>query len=257
MVNIQEHLDELLNMVQKADQAIMEVYDAHAAVVEMKADNTPLTQADMASHHIISKELARLFPDVPVVSEEGDREANTRIVQGKTFWLVDPLDGTKEFLARTGHFTVCLALIENDQPSFGVVSAPALGVTYYGGRSMGSFKKPAGQTAQPIRVSGQKLHKVLGSRSELDEQTKAYIAEHFADAELQQIGSQLKLPHIAEGLADAYPRIGGPLHLWDLAAGQAILEGAGGTVSRPDGSPIDYHTATLKAGDFVAAGPSL
>lgn len=252
MVNVQERLGELLDVFQEADNAIMEVYDSHSAVVEIKADNTPVTQADIASHQIVTRGLARLFPNVPVVSEEGDRETNIRTVQSELFWLVDPLDGTKEFLARTGQFTICAALIENDQPSFGIISAPALGITYYGGRAMGSYKKLPDREAQPISVSKQRLNIVLGSRSDLNEPTTAYITEHFEGSQIGQVGSQLKLPQIAEGLADAYPRINGPLHLWDLAAGQAILEGAGGSVSRPDGSPLDYHSETLKIGDFVA-----
>jgi 3'(2'), 5'-bisphosphate nucleotidase len=252
MVNVQEQLGELLDVIQEADKAIMEVYNANSAVVEIKADNTPVTQADIASHHIVTRGLARLFPDVPVVSEEGNKEVNIEIVQGERFWLVDPLDGTKEFLARTGHFTICAALIENDKPSFGIISAPALGVTYYGGLEIGSYKKVRGQDAQPIKVSKQEVGVVLGSRSDLNEPTAHYIAKHYEGYEIAQVGSQLKLPQIAEGLADAYPRIEGPLHLWDLAAGQAILEGAGGTVTKPDGSPLDYHSATLKVGDFVA-----
>lgn len=252
MANVQEQLGELLDVFQEADKAIMEVYNTDSAVVEMKADDTPVTQADIASHHIVTGGLLRLFPDMPVVSEEGSKDANIQTVQGEQFWLVDPLDGTKEFLARTGHFTICAALIENDRPSFGIISAPALGITYYGGLEMGSYKKAQGQEAQSIRVSRRRLGVVLGSRSDLNEPTAQYIAEHYEGSEIAQVGSQLKLPQIAEGLADAYPRIDGPLHLWDLAAGQAILEGAGGIVTRPDGSSIDYHSTSLKIGDFVA-----
>ncbi len=253
MANVQEQLGELLDIFQEADKAIMDVYNTDSAVVEIKADDTPVTQADIASHHIVTGGLLRLFPQIPVVSEEGNKDANVRTVQGEQFWLLDPLDGTKEFLARTGHFTICAALIENDKPSFGIISAPALGVTYYGGLEMGSYKKVQGQEAQPIQVSKQRLGVVLGSRSDLNEPTATYIAEHFEGSKIVQVGSQLKLPEIAEGLADAYPRINGPLHLWDLAAGQAILEGAGGTVTKPDGSPVNYHSVTLKVGDFVAS----
>lgn len=252
MVNVQEHLGKLLGVIQEADKAIMDVYDANSAVVEIKADDTPVTQADIASHHIVTRGLARLFPDVPVVSEEGDKETNLELVRGERFWLVDPLDGTKEFLARTGHFTICAALVENDVPTFGIISAPALGVTYYGGVGMGSFKKTQDQEPLPIQASQQRLGIVLGSRSDLNESTAQYIAEHYEGSKITQVGSQLKLPQIAEGLADAYPRIDGPLHLWDLAAGHAILTSAGGTVTRPDGSPVTYHSDNLKVGDFVA-----
>lgn len=252
MVNVQEHLGELLDVIQEADRAVMDVYNTNSAVVETKADNTPVTQADIAAHHIITNGLARLFPNIPVVSEEGDREANIRTVQSELFWLVDPIDGTREFLARTGHFTICAALVEDSQPSFGIISAPALGVTYYGGPETGSYKKSLDQVAQPIHVAREKVGVVMGSRLFLNEKTSLYIAQHYEGSEIREVGSQLKLPQIAEGLADAYPRIDGPLHLWDLAAGQAILEGAGGTVTRPDGGPLDYHAQTLKIGDFVA-----
>lgn len=252
MVNVQERLGELLDVFQEADEAVMEIYDTDSAIVEIKADNTPVTQADIASHHIVTNGLTRLFPNVSVVSEEGNREANIKAVQGELFWLVDPLDGTKEFLARTGHFTICAALIEDNKPSFGIISAPALGVTYFGGLAMGSYKKDKGAHSERIRVSERKLNVVLGSRSDLNEQTNTYISKHFRGSKIVQVGSQLKLPQIAEGLADAYPRINGLLHLWDLSAGQAILEGAGGTVTRPDGSFLDYHAASLKIGDFVA-----
>ena len=253
MVNVHERLNELLDVIHEADAAIMQVYELQNAVVEMKSDNTPVTQADIAAHNIIMAGIARLFPGIPVLSEEGDAQLNKEIVKSERFWLVDPLDGTREFLERSGHFTVCAALIEDDVPSFGVVSAPALGVTYYGGTSMGSFRKDTGSDSEtPIHVSSSRLGVVVGSRMFLNEPTRDYITEHYPGSEILSVGSQLKLPKVAEGAADAYPRIDGPLHLWDLAAGHAILEGAGGSVRRPDGSAVDYHAASLLVGDFVA-----
>lgn len=251
--NVQEHLGELLEVVHEADQAIMGFYESQDFKTEIKADDTPVTEADIAAHNILMAGISRLFLDIPILSEEGDTDLNREIVQTERFWLVDPLDGTREFIARSGHFTVCAALIENDVPSFGIISAPALGVTYYGGESMGSFRKEAKSgDVTPIHVSSDPVGAVVGSRMFLDAQTTAYIEEHYPGSEILSVGSQLKLPKVAEGVADAYPRIGGPLHLWDLAAGHAILTGAGGTVTRPNGDPIDYHTQTLKAGDFVA-----
>jgi len=256
MEYIEQHLEELLRMIDDADAAIMDVYDADAAVVEMKADNTPLTQADMASHEIAMAGLGRLTPEIPVVSEEGDVDANKHSVLSKLFWLYDPIDGTREFIARTGQFCVCLALVKEGKPVFGIVSAPAMNVRYYGGPEMGSFKQERRQPAQRIHVADQALGIVLGSRTELDGPTVDYIHDHYPDATIEQIGSQLKLPYIAEGRADAYPRINGPLHLWDLAPGHAILAGAGGSVTRPDGSPIDYRDQSLMAGDFLATSLS-
>jgi 3'(2'), 5'-bisphosphate nucleotidase len=252
MITVKDYLGQLLNIIEEAEAAVMDIYAAHSAVVEIKSDHSPLTQADISSHRIISSGLARLFPDTPVVSEEGDEEANKRTVQAESFWLVDPLDGTKEFIDRTDEFTICVALIENDSPVFGIVAAPALGITYYGGPSMGSYKKLKGQEVELVKVSKKKVGVVLGSRSHFEEGTSAYVSEHYKHFKVKAVGSQLKLPQIAEGLADVYPRLGSTMHLWDLAAGHAILEGAGGTVAHPDGSPIDYHSQTLRVGDFVA-----
>lgn len=252
MINIESNLDQLLAMVRKADAAIMDVYTTDSAVVEWKADNTPLTQADKASHEIIAASLKQLFPDIPVVSEEGDELENEQNVKSDLFWLVDPIDGTKEFIARTGQFCICLALIEEGTPLFGIVSAPAMGVLYYGGKGMGSYRIEGTNSPQAIHVADHPVGVVLGSRTELDGPTVDYIKQHYPNATIEQIGAQLKLPRIAEGLADAYPRINGPLHLWDLAPGQAVLEAAGGIVTRPDGSPIDFRDPSLMAGDFVA-----
>jgi 3'(2'), 5'-bisphosphate nucleotidase len=252
MTSVETHLSELLGVVHEADKAVMDVYNSHSAVVQTKTDNTPVTQADIASHHILTSGMKRLFPNIPIVSEEGDVQENSQTVKQQHFWLIDPLDGTNEFLARTGQFTICVALIEDDLPGFGIVSAPALGVTYFGGPGYGSFKKAADDKPAPIHVARDRTGIVLGSRSSPNLETRVYIERHYPEHEVKVVGSQLKLSQIAEGLADAYPRINGPLHLWDLAAGHAILLGAGGSVTRPDGSPIDYHSPDLLAGDFVA-----
>lgn len=250
---ILKRLEKLLEVVHEADNAVLDVYNSNSAKVQTKTDNTPVTQADIASHEILTHGLKRLFSSIPTVSEEGDMAENRKTIKADCFWLIDPLDGTKEFIARKEHFTICVALIENNHPSFGIVSAPALGVTYYGGRELGSFKKIGSGDTVPIHVSSKGLGIVVSSRSAFNEHTKRYIDEHYPDAEILAVGSQLKLPYVAEGKADAYPRIGQSLHLWDLAAGQAILEGADGTVKKPDGSPIDYHSHNLQVGDFVAS----
>lgn len=252
MIDIPNHLDALLSVVADASDAVMEIYDADSAVVQIKEDNTPLTQADLASHDIISAGLARLFPDIPVISEEGDKTENVSYLQSDAFWLVDPIDGTKEFIKRTDQFTICLALVVDGKPIFGIVAAPALDTVYYGGPSLGSFKIVGDQPAQQIHVSEQKLGIILGSRLHFDEATAAHIAEHYPDSKIEHVGSQLKLPYIAEGKADAYPRANSPLHLWDLAPGHAIVAGAGGTVTKPDGSPLNYRDESTKIGDFLA-----
>lgn len=252
MAHINTHLSELLEVVHEAGKAVMDIYHSHSAVVQTKADHTPVTQADIASHHILTLGMKRLCPNIPVVSEEGDVQENRQTVQQQEFWLIDPLDGTNEFLTRTDDFTICVALIEGDLPSFGVVSAPAVGITYFGGPGYGSFKKVGDGEPVPIHVANMRTRVVLSSRSAYNHETRVYIERHYPEHEVKAVGSQLKLPQIAEGLADAYPRINGPLHLWDLAAGHAILLAAGGSVKRPDGSPIDYHSRNLLVGDFVA-----
>lgn len=252
MKEIVEKLPSLLRVIDNAGAAIMRIYNAKSAVEKTKADNTPVTQADIKAHRLITFGFGRLFPEIPVVSEEGDQIKNRKLVKKNRFWLVDPLDGTREFLKRTDNFTVCAALVEKGVPTFGIVAAPAFDVTYYGGRGMGSFKREGRKEAVPIHVSSVPVGKILGSRSNREDGTTNYINEHYPDSEILAVGSQLKLPYLAEGKADAYPRIGGPLHIWDLAAGHAILAAAGGSLTRPDGSAIDYQTDTLKAGDFVA-----
>lgn len=252
MTQIETHLKELLGFVHEAARAVMDVYDSHSAVVETKADNSPVTQADIASHTILITGLKGIFPHIPLVSEEGDEEENRQAVQQAQFWLIDPLDGTKEFLARTDHFTICVALIEDDRPSFGIVAAPAFGMVYYGGPTYGSFKQTGNGKPVPIHVANKRTGVVLRSRSGFNQETSVFVERHYPEHEVRAVGSQLKLPHIAEGLADVYPRLNNALHLWDIAAGHAILVGAGGSVKRPDGSPIDYHSPNLLVGDFVA-----
>lgn len=230
----------------------MEIYAARSAIVTLKADDSPLTQADQASHDILIKGLAELFPDIPIVSEEGDEQANSRMVQGDLFWLVDPIDGTKDFLNRTGDFTICVALVQSGVPVFGIISAPAHRATYYGGAGTGSYKQIEGEATKPIHVATEATHVVLGSLAEMKPATLAYIQEHYPSARIEAAGSQLKFCYVAEGRADAYPRMDSTMRLWDVAAGDAILTEAGGKVVRPDGSRVDYHTPSLLVGDFIA-----
>ena len=252
MIDITPQLPALLEMLRAASDAIIRIYDTNATKVTIKEDNSPLTQADIAAHRLITAGLPKLFPHIPVVSEEGDSVANAKTVQGSsTFWLVDPLDGTKEFIKRNGQFTVCVSLIEHGKPTFGLISAPALEEIWYGGQSNGSFKVSQGGV-RPIRVAEQKTGIVLGSLTHPSPETDAYIAAHYSSTEISEVGSQLKFTRIAEGQADAYPRIGAPLKLWDVAAGHAVLVGAGGSVTRPDGSALNYNEASMLIGDFVA-----
>jgi 3'(2'), 5'-bisphosphate nucleotidase len=248
----EKNLNDLLALTKKASDAIMEIYNSNTAVVEYKSDNSPLTQADKASHEIIVSGLKSLFPDIPVVSEEGSQEENQILVKQPIFWLVDPIDGTQDFVNRTGEFCIAIALVENNTPTFGFVVAPTLDTIYYGGKLGGSFKKVGNADAQPIHTKWLSPHVVAISRTHLIPETEAYITDHYPDASMQKIGSMLKQMKLAEGEVDIYPAINQPLHLWDAAAGNAIIEGAGGMMTRLNGSPLDYSRADLHVGNFIA-----
>lgn len=248
-------IEDIRQTTRKAAKAIMAVYDdSQNLEVTTKSDNTPVTQADIAAHEIIMAGLSRLDPTIPIVSEEGDAGQNRQHLQSPNFWLVDPLDGTRAFIAKkTGQFAICIALIVGDDPVFGIISAPALEKTYFGGPKYGSYRE--NEPKPPVDLAGidkKPSRAVMTSSNLFNQPTKEYIDKNYPDYELKNVGSQLKLPYMAEGFADVYPRIDGPLHTWDLAAGHAILEGAGGQVSRFSGQKINYRSPDMKAGDFIA-----
>lgn len=238
----------------------MAVYAAMPALdnIQHKADGSPLTQADLAAHQVIAQALARLTPGIPVVSEEDGASQVHRQHQGR-FWLVDPLDGTKEFLARNGEFTVNIALIEDGHPVLGVVVAPALGLTYWGATGLGAFRQSSQET-EAIRVTSEQKRsgrtlRVLASKSHMDPETQAFL-NRLGPHELMHAGSSLKFCRIAEGSADLYPRLS-PTCEWDTAAGQAVLEAAGGCVLKLDGTPVRYGKPDVLNPHFVAASTSL
>ena len=249
----------LLDLACEAGAAILRVYAAMAgqaqpAGVQYKADHSPLTQADLQAHACIARGLARLTPALPVVSEEDADSQRHRTPQGR-YWLVDPLDGTREFLARNDEFTVNIALIEDGCPVWGVVHAPALGQLYWGGAGMGAWRRDAAGE-QAIRVTARAQDRaaplrVLASKSHLDAQTQAFIAR-LGPHVLLQAGSSLKFCRIAEGAADLYPRLG-PTCEWDTAAAQAVLEGAGGVVLDLRGQALRYGKPDVLNPHFVAA----
>lgn len=223
-------------------------------VVQQKADGSPLTQADLAAHQVIAQGLANLTPDIPIVSEEDCASQAHRRPQGR-FWLVDPLDGTKEFLARNDEFTVNIALVQDGVAVLGVVVAPALDLTYWGATGLGAFRQSAQGTesigvATPQARSGRSLQ-VLASKSHMNAETQDFL-HRLGPHELVQAGSSLKFCRLAEGSADLYPRLG-PTCEWDTAAGQAILEAAGGRVSQIDHAPLRYGKPDVVNPHFIAA----
>ncbi len=238
-------------VVAAAGAAIMRVYDGDFAV-RRKADDTPLTLADLESQRILLDGLTRLTPDVPVLSEEASHAPWSERRGWRECWLVDPLDGTREFVKRNGEFTVNVALIVEHEPVLGIVAAPALGLSYWGAAGLGAFRARVGEAETRIRIAPRHAPiRIVGSRSHSTPQTDAYLGK-FASYELTAIGSSLKFCVVAEGAADLYPRFG-PTSEWDTAAGQAVLEADGGQVTRPDGHRLRYNCReTLLNGDFLA-----
>ena len=229
----------VLELARRAGAEILAVY-AQPIDVIAKADASPLTIADLRSHQLIVEGLTKLTPELPVLSEESNEIPFAERSQWRTYWLVDPLDGTKEFLARNGEFTVNIALIHDHVPIFGAVYVPAKDVLYWGGRTTAFRQDPNGTRSQ-IRVCARApaTLRIVGSRSHASD-TLAKVLPRLGSHELVQIGSSLKLCLIAEGRADVYPRFG-PTSEWDIAAAQAVIEGAGGKVLDATGSELRYN----------------
>jgi len=244
---------DLLQITARAGAAIMRVYDSDFAV-QRKSDDSPLTLADLDSQRVIEAGLAALTPEIPVLAEESAHAPWRERRAWRALWVVDPLDGTREFVKRNGEFTVNIALIVDHEPVLGVISAPAIGVLYWGAAGVGAFRLRPGEpeTAIGIARPAQPL-RVVGSRSHGSPATEAYL-ERLGGYVPTSIGSSLKFCLVAEGSADLYPRFG-PTCEWDTAAGQAVLESAGGHVTRLDGHRLTYNSReTLVNGDFLAFG---
>lgn len=244
----------VIDIATQAGAAIMQVY-ASGFDIEHKADDSPVTTADLAAHRLIVKGLIQLMPDVPVLSEESAQLPWETRRQWQRYWLVDPLDGTREFIKRNGEFSVNIALIEDGLPVFGVVQAPVTGVVWHARRGGSAYRRHQGQEqvirtrippTVPLRVAASRSHR--GPRTE-------ELLSRMGDIELVAQGSSLKFCRIAEGTLDVYPRLG-PTSEWDTAAGQCVLEAAGGALLAADtGEPFHYNRRPrLLNGDFVALG---
>jgi 3'(2'), 5'-bisphosphate nucleotidase len=243
-------MTELLNTVEgiarEAGDAIMAVY-ARPFSVEEKDDKSPLTEADKAAHHIIVDRLNALPQGIPVLSEEDEQGFAGPDANGR-YWLVDPLDGTKEFIKRNDEFTVNIALIEQGKPVLGVVVAPALGTAYLAAKGVGAVKVDAQGARHILHVAGtpeaNTPWRVLGSRSHPSPELAEWL-ETLGEHDIRPMGSSLKPCVIAEGKADVYPRFG-PTCLWDTGAAQAVVEQAGGRVETLQGVPLSYATPSEK-----------
>lgn len=242
------------DIAQAAGRAILEIYSQDFAVTH-KSDQSPLTQADLASHRVICESLTRLTPSVPVLSEESaEIEYETRSAW-QDYWLVDPLDGTKEFVNRNGEFTVNIALISGKEPVMGVVHVPVSGTTYIGIVGRGATRQLDGGEPEAIHVQIPCASpvRVVGSRSHANPRLAQYL-ETIGQYKLVSMGSSLKFCLLAEGKADLYPRLG-PTSEWDTAAAHAVVLAAGGQVVTLDNLPLQYNQkASLLNPAFLVFG---
>lgn len=242
-------LDDVIELSVQAGQAILDVYNAEGGFnTQEKSDSSPVTDADHAAHNLLLPALLKIDPDVPVLSEESRLPDYTVRSSWDTYWIIDPLDGTKEFIKRNGEFTVNIALIKNNVPVLGVVHVPVLGITYAGGAGLGAIRIDAGgeTTISTKSVSAESTRSltVVASRShgsEAVEKCMAKLGEAFSDISRQSMGSSLKLCLVAAGEADLYPRLA-PTSEWDTAAAQAVVEAAGGVVLDAEFAPLRYNT---------------
>ncbi|MCY1423335.1 MULTISPECIES: 3'(2'),5'-bisphosphate nucleotidase CysQ [Pseudomonas] len=254
-------MQQVVELARQAGKAILPFWRADVAVTA-KADESPVTAADLAAHEVIAEGLRALAPEIPVLSEE-DCDIPLSERQGwQRWWLVDPLDGTKEFIAGTEEFTVNIALVEQGQVVFGVVAIPTNGRCYFGGKGLGAWLAEAGGVAKAISVrtappAGERFT-VVASRRHSSPQQEALLAglsQAVGELELANIGSSLKFCLLAEGAADCYPRLA-PTSQWDTAAAQGVLEGAGGEVLGLDGQAFVYPPRESLLNPFFLALPA-
>jgi 3'(2'), 5'-bisphosphate nucleotidase len=254
-------LPDLVRLAAEAGEAILEVYDSDFSV-EIKADDSPLTQADLAAHRVIVAGLTRLTPDIPILSEESEAPAYSVRKDWERYWLIDPLDGTKEFVNRNGEFTVNIALIVGHAAVLGIVGLPTQSLVYTGDTAEGVARRfdLNDREAPPKEINGRAFKDanalaVVASRSHGGERLEAYIGSlgaRFGNVERTPVGSSLKLCILAEGRADIYPRLA-PTSEWDIAAAHAVLSAAGGDLWAANGEPLEYNAKeSLLNPEFIA-----
>lgn len=247
-------LSEVIIIARKAGEAIMAIYDSGSFGVETKVDDSPLTKADLAANQIIVNGLSSLPDKFPTLSEESGQVPYEERRHWRTFWLVDPLDGTKEFIKRNGEFTVNIALIHDGAPILGVVYAPAINRLYSAAQGQHAHVREGDANPRPLQAAdyrGQKL-KVVASRSHAGSSLQGFL-ECLGDIEVVSMGSSLKLCLVAEGKAHLYPRLG-PTMEWDTAAAHAIVMMGGGQVTDLEGAPLHYNKQDLLNSHFMVAG---
>jgi 3'(2'), 5'-bisphosphate nucleotidase len=236
-----QHLPAVEALCRQAGQAILEIYGKEDFQVQSKNDASPLTAADLASNQVLVQGLEALTPDIPVLSEESSHIPWAQRQSWERYWLVDPLDGTKEFIKRNDEFTVNVALIEGGAPVMGVVYMPVGDITWSGARGHGAHRKQGDQAPTALEVTAANAPLTVAvSRSHPSQALQAFM-DGLGQVQTRALGSSLKFCLIAEGQVDLYPRLG-PTSEWDTAAAQAVLEAAGGVILREDGSALPYNT---------------
>ena len=236
-----ELLKKIENTAIKAGIEILKIYESSDFGVQIKGDDSPLTKADLAAHNVIVKDLASYTPDIPILSEESTDISFEERSSWDKYWLVDPLDGTKEFIKKNGEFTVNIALIEDGNPILSVVYVPVTGVSYTAAKGYGAFKKIGNDRIQiNTHKPARNIPIVVGSRSHISPDVQTYLNK-LGTHEMTPMGSSLKFCLVAEGKADLYPRLGLTSE-WDTAAAQCIVEQAGGRVVTLDDQPLKYNT---------------
>jgi 3'(2'), 5'-bisphosphate nucleotidase len=253
MERVIELVSQVCDLATQAGERVMYFY-RNGTEVTFKADASPLTAADEASHEFLMKSLRELLPNAPVVSEESDGATDRSIDYSNLFWLVDPLDGTKEFVKKTDEFTVNIALMEDRLPVLGVVHAPALNLTYYGGRELGAWRKVGDEPPTQIFTKGAHSSQLaeVASKDHAGPLVSAMLAR-LTNPEVRSMGSSLKFCLVAEGKADLYLR-DLPTMEWDTAAAQCIVEAAGGGVYSLNGEPLRYGKSGLKNPAIMTVG---
>ena len=261
-LDLQNLINPVRDIAREAGRAIMEVYK-DIGTVKTKSDGSPVTEADRRAQRVIAERLRDLTPDTPILSEESAQAPYSERRHWREFWLVDPLDGTKEFINRRDEFTVNIALVRGGVPVLGVVGIPAQDLVYWGGATgNGGEAWSQGSDAEPGRIHVSHFRSgtptVVASRSHSSPPTAAFVERAkkiFGDCALKSMGSALKICLVAAGEADVYPRLG-PTSEWDIAAAHAVLQAAGGRMTTARGEPLRYNKENILNPWFVAAGES-
>ncbi len=256
--DLKELLDPVIQIAYQAGKVIMEVYDAGFSV-EQKTDHTPVTEADLAANKVIESSLKELTPHLPILTEEAKPTPYSERQTWPRYWLIDPLDGTREFIKRNGEFTVNIALIDADESVMGVVYAPVIGVLYYAAKGQGAFKQESTNKPKAIHVREKCNRKTIVAcgRSHPTEEIKAFLG-NLGEHEIIRVGSALKSCLVAEGKADLYARLG-PTSEWDTAAAQCVVEEACGAITDTSMQRLRYNTKDdlLNPHFFVAGDRSI